>query len=107
MINNANVKELKAWIDNGADITLIDCREQNEWDEGHIKQATFVPLSNFQALFADILKNKDAKIILQCRSGKRSMQACQILMQEGFSDLYNLEGGILAWQEEGFEVTKD
>ncbi len=107
MINSANVTELKTWLDNNDEIVLIDCREQNEWDEGHIGAAKFIPLSDFQAQFSNTLTNKDAKIVMQCRSGKRSLQACQILMQEGFSDLYNLEGGILAWQEAGFEVTRD
>ncbi len=102
MISFANVDELKKWLDSDEKITLVDCREQSEWDEDHIEQAEFIPLSNFQSLYADKLKDKDAKIVIQCRSGKRSLQACQMLMQEGYSNLFNLEGGILAWKENNY-----
>ena len=106
MIGMTNVNELKEWIDNNKDIVLVDCREKDEWDEGHIEQAKFIPLSDFRNQYESELKDKDAKIVLQCRSGKRSLQACQILMQEGFSDLLNLEGGILAWKEQDYPVVK-
>lgn len=103
MIENMNVTELKAKLDNNEDILLIDCREQNEWDEGHIEQAQFMPLSNFAAEM-DKLKDiaKDKTIVCQCRSGKRSLQAAMNLQNEGFENLFNLEGGILAWGENGF-----
>jgi len=102
MIENMNVTELKAKLDQKEDILLIDCREQNEWDEAHIEQAQFMPLSNFQAEMEKLGSNaKDKIIVCQCRSGKRSLQAAMNLQNEGFENLYNLEGGILAWLENG------
>ena len=106
MIHNVTVIELKELLDNKESITLIDCREQGEWDEAHLEDATLIPLSNFQNQYADILKDKDAKILIHCRSGKRSLQACQLLMQEGYSNLSNIEGGILAWDQNGFPVVR-
>ncbi|MDD0854262.1 rhodanese-like domain-containing protein [Halobacteriovorax sp. GB3] len=106
MINSMDVVELKKLIDTNENLLLVDCREQDEWDAGHIKEAKFVPLSRFQELFESELPSKDAKIIMQCRSGKRSMNACMFLMEQGYEDLTNLEGGILAWQENGFEIVK-
>ncbi len=106
MIHNVTVSELKELLDNNADITLIDCREQGEWDEARIEQAKLIPLSDFQNQYSEILKDKDAKILIHCRSGKRSLQACQILMQEGYSNLSNIEGGILAWDENGFPILR-
>ena len=50
------------------------------------------------------LNNKNAKIVLQCRSGKRSMSAAHYLESQGYTDLYNLEGGILQWEDEGFKT---
>ena len=104
MIKNMNSEELKSKLDNNDDIILIDCREQDEWDAGHIEAAKFIPLSQFQDLYTKTLTNKDAEVIIQCRSGKRSLNACMMLMGEGFSNLTNLEGGILGWQANGYEV---
>lgn len=105
MIDQMNVTKLKELLDNNEDILLIDCREQDEWDQGHIAQAAFKPLSNFPEeinKMGDIAKDKT--IVCQCRSGKRSLQAAMALQGEGFEKLYNLEGGILAWQESNFPI---
>ena len=101
MIGNMTVEELKAKLDAGENIKLIDCREQNEWDEAHIEKAEFMPLSNF-ASEMEKLSDKGETLILQCRSGKRSLQACMMLQGEGFENLFNLEGGIMAWSEKGY-----
>lgn len=106
MIQNMSVIELKEKLDNKEELVLVDCREQGEWDEGHIDQALFIPLSEFKTKWEEELKDKEATIVMQCRSGRRSLNACMLLLEEGFSNLYNLEGGILAWQENGFDVTK-
>ena len=101
-----NVSELKEMIDSNKDFLLIDCREQNEWNDSHIEQASFMPLSNFSQEIEKLVDMaKDKIIICQCRSGKRSLQAAMTLQGEGFEKLYNLEGGILAWQEQDYPVT--
>ncbi len=103
MIDTMNVTELNKKLTANENIILIDCREQNEWDEAHIKQARFMPLSNFAAEMTAMSEvPKDAIIVCQCRSGKRSLQAAMHLQNEGFENLFNLEGGILAWNEENF-----
>ena len=105
MIKSINAEELKAKLDAGEELILVDCREQEEWDEDHIPNAIFMPLSTFQENFNKLDSNK--QIIMQCRSGKRSLTACQILQENDYEDLTNLEGGILRWKELGYEVTKD
>lgn len=105
MINSINVSELKDLMDQEAEIVLIDCRELEEWNNGHIHGATLIPLSTFEE-DSKVLKHKNAKIILQCRSGKRSLRAAMYLQDQGFEDLYNLEGGILDWVENGYPVSK-
>lgn len=102
MIKEIEVQDLKAKLDKGEKFYFIDCREQEEWDEAHIEGATLVPLSEFQQKYESVLKEKDAPIIIQCRSGKRSMNACMFLLSKGYKDLNNLEGGILAWTEAGY-----
>ncbi|MCB9062015.1 MAG: rhodanese-like domain-containing protein [Halobacteriovoraceae bacterium] len=105
-IKSLTVQELKDKLDAGESLTLIDCREQEEWDEGHIKEAIFMPLSTFKENFKNLKVEKGSQIIIQCRSGRRSMSACYILEDNDFTDLYNLEGGILDWEKAGLPVER-
>ena len=104
-IKSIEAPELKSMLDGNQDIVLIDCREQQEWDDGHIEAAKFLPLSEMEDRFGEI-GGKDAKIILQCRSGKRSMRAAEFLEDQGYNDLTNLEGGILGWLDNEYSTVK-
>ncbi len=104
MINECSVGELKQKLDSKENIQFIDCREKGEWDEAHIAGVTLLPLSELEAKYASVLKDKNASIIIHCRSGKRSMNACFFLLSKGYSHLTNVEGGILSWVQEGFPV---
>lgn len=106
MIKEIEIQELKKKLDNKDNFLFIDCREEEEWNELHIPGATLLPLSTFQENYETILKDKNATIVIQCRSGKRSMNACMFLLSKGFTDLNNLEGGILAWIEAGYPLSK-
>ncbi len=79
-----------------SDALFVDVREQDEWDAGHIEGAAFLPLSAL-ANGAQGSWPKDQALIIYCRSGYRSMQACHILQAQGYTNLSNLKGGILAW----------
>lgn len=105
MIKEMDSKELKAKLDAGENIILVDCREQDEWDAGHIPSAKFIPLSEFEQRYSEV-GAPDANIIMQCRSGKRSLNACMILQNNGYENLTNLSDGILGWAENGFEIEK-
>lgn len=103
MIGSMTVKELKEKLDKGEDLLLIDCREQAEWDEAHIEQAHLHPLSTFEEEIEKLEGTDTNKLIVcQCRSGKRSLSAASELQGEGYENIFNLEGGILAWIEEGY-----
>ena len=104
MIQSMTVSELKTMMEGGEPPVLIDCREQNEWDQGHIPGAVLLPLSTLDRGSRTLEDKKSRTLVLQCRSGKRSMRACQFLKEQGFGNLYNLEGGILAWMENGYVV---
>lgn len=106
MISSIDSKQLKEKLDAKEEFILIDCREQEEWDEGHINGAKFIPLSNFKELHAEILNNKEAQIVMMCRVGRRSLSACQFLLGEDFENLINLEDGIIGWESNGFETVK-
>jgi adenylyltransferase/sulfurtransferase len=89
------VQELKVLMDQNADFQLIDVREPHEYEETNIG-GHLIPLGEIPARFEEISKEK--QVIMQCRSGARSANAAMFLEQNyGYSNLYNLEGGILAW----------
>ena len=91
------VEELKKKLDNGEEVNLVDVREPHEFEEVNIG-GRLVPLGKVQTMQIEELEDlKDKEVIVYCRSGRRSMLACQMLDQMGFKDTYNLEGGILDW----------
>ncbi|HEX4877247.1 MAG TPA: rhodanese-like domain-containing protein [Chitinophagaceae bacterium] len=93
------VEELKARMDAGEKINLIDCREPQEYAEFNIG-GKLIPLGKIQTMQTDELDDlKDEEVIIHCRSGQRSMMACLFLDTLGFKNTKNLIGGVLAWQE--------
>lgn len=83
---------------------IVDVREDSEWQEQHIPGALHIPLSQLDSRMAELKDYKHSPLIMQCRSGKRSAKAQAVLKAAGFSDVYNLEGGLTAWQEQGLAV---
>jgi len=91
------VQELKNMLESGADFQLIDVREPFEHEVSNLGGRN-IPLSAV-AVEADSI-SKGKLVVVHCRSGKRSAQAITLLEQQGFDNLSNLKGGILAWKEE-------
>jgi len=78
---------------------IIDVREQDEWDAQHIPGAIHIPLGEVNNRLSELASYKDQPIVMQCRSGKRSAQAANILKEAGFKHVLNLKGGIIAWSK--------
>lgn len=92
------VQELKQLVDSKADFQLIDVREEYEFDEANLN-GLLIPLGEILDRADEV--NKDKQVVIHCRSGKRSATAIQALeTQLGYTNLYNLKGGILAYAEE-------
>lgn len=97
-MKSISVKELKKIIDSDKQYTLIDVREQAEYDVANMN-GKLIPMSEITNRYAEI--SKDGKAIIHCRSGKRSADVIHWLEQNhGYTNLYNLEGGIIAWANE-------
>ena len=93
------VEELKARLDAGEKLNIVDVREPHENAEFNIG-GPLIPLGKIQALQLDELEEyKDKELIVYCRSGNRSGQACMILDNAGFKNTKNLVGGMLDWRE--------
>ena len=86
------------------DVVLIDVREQWEYDEGHIPNITLMPMAEVPNRLSEIPRDKT--VIVTCRSGNRSGQVTQFLQQNGFDNVHNMQGGIVAWQQAGLDVEK-
>lgn len=100
-MNTISVSTLKEKIANGEKVNLLDVREPDEHAEFNIG-GTFIPLGQVMAMQVDALDElKNEEVICYCRSGKRSMQAAMMLETMGFANVVNLDGGMLAWQENG------
>jgi rhodanese-related sulfurtransferase len=85
---------------------IVDVREDDEWNEGHIAGALHIPLNQLTERVSELQQHKDATIITQCKSGGRSAKALELLKTAGFSNVYSMDGGIKAWSQQGLATTK-
>lgn len=93
------VEQLRARLDAGENLNIIDVREPAEYAEYNIG-AKLIPLGQIVNMQIDDLEDlKNEELIIHCRSGARSAQACMVLEQAGFTNTVNVTGGALAWQE--------
>jgi len=91
---------------NDQDAVVLDVRETKEFNDGHLKDALHIPLSEFKSRISELDKYKDKPVIAYCRSGSRSFSACKTLKKAGFETVSNLQGGIMAWQSQNMPVSK-
>ncbi len=78
---------------------IIDVRENDEWNAGHIDNAIHIPLNDIQNRLKELAKYQNQPVITQCRSGTRSARAADILAKSGFTNVHNMDGGLNAWQK--------
>jgi rhodanese-related sulfurtransferase len=98
-MTNITAQEVKARLDAGEKLNLVDVREPDERAAFNIG-GEFLPLGKIQAMQTDEIDDlKNEEVIFYCRSGNRSGQACLILESMEFTNVKNLVGGMLDWQE--------
>lgn len=97
--------ELKAKMDWGEEITVLDVRAQGEWEEGHIKGAMHIYVGHLQERVAEIPRERAVAVI--CRSGHRSGLGASILLREGWREVYNVLGGMAGWVSAGYPVEQE
>jgi rhodanese-related sulfurtransferase len=93
-----SVKELKERLSSGASFHFLDVRRDDEYEEQNLG-ATHIPLQELPDRLDEIADWKNEEILVMCRSGNRSGQAQRFLQSQGFSQVRNVLGGILAWND--------
>lgn len=97
-VNSITVDELKEELDSGLDkdIVIVDVREPNLYKKEHVPGAILIPFVDFENEYVQLDQNK--KIIIVCHMGSMGEAAGQFLISKGYQKVYNLEGGMRAWQ---------
>lgn len=104
-VKEINAKELAEWVsDEARNFRIIDVREPMEIAQGSIPGAEAMPMSTLGNRLSEI--SKDEELVFICRSGARSGQVVAYLAQNGFENVYNLNGGVIGWAQNGFEFAK-
>lgn len=91
---------------NHKDAVVLDVREQAEYQSGHLLNAKQIPLLKLRDRIGELERYRDRPIVVVCRSGQRSATACAMLGREGFAQVYNLAGGVMAWQKANLPLEK-
>ncbi len=84
------------------DVFLLDVREPDEWSAGHPPGAHHVPMMEIPSRAAEVPEDRD--VVVVCRVGARSAQVVAFLRQQGYGNVYNLDGGMYAWAAAGRPV---
>ena len=98
MAKEIDVRTLKARLDDGDEFVFVDVREPHEYEEFNLG-ADLIPLGQVPERIAEFGEDKSAPIVVHCRSGARSGQAQRFLEAQGYTDVTNVSGGVLAWRE--------
>lgn len=85
---------------------LLDVREPEEYAQGHAPGSRLLPVGQLKNRLEEIRAYENKPVAVICRSGRRSAQAASILKQAGFKEVYNVEGGMNAWEKSALPITK-
>lgn len=100
-IMEIDAPEFAQWVNDATqELRVIDVRQMQEIAMGTVPKAEALPLHTLPAKVHEL--SREQKLVIVCRSGARSAQACMFLQQQGFSNVYNLRGGIMGWVQSGF-----
>ena len=85
---------------------VIDVRDEKDYAAGHLPRARHIPLKDLSGRVGEIQKFKDKPVIVTDRGGTRAAAACRFLRKSGFSNVFQLKGGLAAWQQASLPVEK-
>ncbi len=85
---------------------ILDVRDEKEFAQGHLPKARHIPVRELSKRLEEIAKYKSKPVIVTCKGGTRAAAACRFLKQSGFTNVYQLKGGMHAWQQASLPVEK-
>ena len=103
-IQETTTEEVHQLLQDGADVQLIDVRERDEFVEGHIEGADFIPRGLLDLKIENAAPNKERPIVLYCAGGTRSALAARALGELGYANVKSMAGGFTAWKRSGFDI---
>ena len=103
-VEEADVRATTDALRDDPEAVLVDVREPDEWQAGHVAGARHIPMGELPSQLSSL--QRDAPIYLICRSGTRSHKAATFLARAGFTRPTNVKGGMLAWEEAGLPVER-
>jgi sulfur-carrier protein adenylyltransferase/sulfurtransferase len=101
-IREVTVQEVQDNLNPDNGFTLLDVREGDEWEQGHLNKAIFLPRGFLEVKADKILPDKNQAIVVYCAGGTRSALAAKTLQDLGYTDVYSMAGGFNAWKNNGF-----
>jgi rhodanese-related sulfurtransferase len=100
-IKEIDAPEFAQWVSAPShQLRVIDVRQMEEIAQGTVPKAEHLPLHTLPMRLHELSPTE--KLVIVCRSGARSAQACQFLQQQGYANVYNLRGGMMRWVQSGF-----
>jgi len=101
-IQETDVASVRPLVEAPGSATIIDVREQDEYTQGYIPGATWIPRGFLEQRIEDAVPDRDARVILYCAGGNRSALAARSLQELGYSNVQSMAGGYTAWKRSGF-----
>ena len=102
-VEEVDPSEVREHLGNG--VVLVDVRESEEWDAGHIPGAKHVPRGYLESRIEGAVKDRDQRVVLYCASGQRSALAANTLREQlGYENVASMNGGITLWKDRGYDV---
>ncbi len=104
--NELGTLEVTQLLNQGANTLVLDIREGAEYTSGHVPRARHIPLGELSKRVDEIVKFKDKPVIVTCKNGSRAGAATRLLRKAGFTSVYQLKGGVAAWQQASLPVER-
>ncbi len=106
-VRQNDVQAVKAMLDAERRFYLVDVREDNEWNAGHLRRAIHLGKGIVERDIETAIPDLDAEIVLYCGGGYRSALAADHLQQMGYTNVWSMDGGIRGWREAGYPMDQD
>ena len=94
------VEEAKSLVESNVSLIIVDVRTREEYDSGHIEGAILIPVSELEGRINEL--SKEEELLIYCRTGNRSSNSVNILKANGYTKIFHMNDGIIAWIQAGY-----